>query len=250
MSSFDSDNDFLHEETYYETNGNYFSANGVYQGNQDDYEYMRKFSSTDESLNHSSPTSSYNHYPIYSQIEKNEYSLEDYYSSNRINSATSTVNYNNNVITHKNNLNLVVSSNNTEVVPVVRVVKRRTTANKKERRRTMSINGAYTSLRDHIPNVPSDTKLSKIKTLRLATSYISYLINVLEGDQDTSICGGNWKSGFRAELVPSSRKINAERRAQMKKEIQNQIQEQQQHGNDKKRTGWPDNNWRKNLQLH
>lgn len=27
-------------------------------------------------------------------------------------------------------------------------------------------------------------------------------------------------SGFRAELVPSSRKINAERRAQMKKEIQ------------------------------
>lgn len=32
MSSFDSDNDFLHEETYYETNGNYFSANGVYQG--------------------------------------------------------------------------------------------------------------------------------------------------------------------------------------------------------------------------
>lgn len=32
--------------------------------------------------------------------------------------------------------------------------------------------------------------------------------------------------------------------------LQNQIQEQQQHGNDKKRTGWPDNNWRKNLQLH
>lgn len=145
---------------------------------------MRKFSSTDESLNHSSPTSSYNHYPIYSQIEKNgkthlintiidlnynlpisEYSLEDYYSSNRINSATSTVNYNNNVIAHKSNLNLVVSSNNPEVVPVVRVVKRRTTANKKERRRTMSINGAYTSLRDHIPNVPSDTKLSKVSLI-------------------------------------------------------------------------------------
>lgn len=94
-----------------------------------------------------------------------EYSLEDYYSSNRINSATSTVNYNNNVIAHKSNLNLVVSSNNPEVVPVVRVVKRRTTANKKERRRTMSINGAYTSLRDHIPNVPSDTKLSKVSLI-------------------------------------------------------------------------------------
>lgn len=31
MSSFDSDNDFLHED-YYETNGNFYSANGVYQG--------------------------------------------------------------------------------------------------------------------------------------------------------------------------------------------------------------------------
>lgn len=36
---------------------------------------------------------------------------------------------------------------------------------------------------------------------------------MLKGSQDLS-------QGFRAELVPSSRKINAERRAQMKKEIQ------------------------------
>lgn len=47
-------------------------------------------------------------------------------------------------------------------VPFVRVVKRRTTANKKERRRTQSINSAFTFLRDCIPNVPSDTKLSKV----------------------------------------------------------------------------------------
>ena len=45
----------------------------------------------------------------------------------------------------------------------VRCVKRRVTANKKERRRTQSINTAFTNLRDCIPNVPSDTKLSKIK---------------------------------------------------------------------------------------
>lgn len=31
MSSFDSDNDFLNED-YYETNGNFYAANGVYQG--------------------------------------------------------------------------------------------------------------------------------------------------------------------------------------------------------------------------
>lgn len=63
-----------------------------------------------------------------------------------------------------------------------RSVKRRPTANRKERRRTQSINSAFAELRECIPNVPGDTKLSKIKTLRLATSYISYLMDVLEND--------------------------------------------------------------------
>lgn len=89
--------------------------------------------------------------------------MDDYYTSNHPNAATSTVNYNNNVITNKNNLNLIVTSNEEIRVPVVRVVKRRTTANKKERRRTQSINSAYFNLRDRIPNVPVDTKLSKVK---------------------------------------------------------------------------------------
>lgn len=83
-------------------------------------------------------------------------------------------------------------------VRVVRVVKRRNTANKKERRRTMSINNAFSELRDCIPNVPADTKLSKIKTLRLATSYISYLMAVLEAGPDTDI-------PFRAELGRQSK---------------------------------------------
>lgn len=72
------------------------------------------------------------------------------YSTSNNNIATTDVNKNH---------NLVVTSNG---VPVVRVVKKRNTANKKERRRTQSINSAYTALRDHIPNVPSDTKLSKV----------------------------------------------------------------------------------------
>lgn len=54
------------------------------------------------------------------------------------------------------------TSSNLPQVPFVRVVKRRTTANKKERRRTQSINSAFAYLRDCIPNVPSDTKLSKV----------------------------------------------------------------------------------------
>lgn len=85
--------------------------------------------------------------------------------------------------------------------PYVRVVKRRSTANKKERRRTQSINNAYADLRDCIPNVPADTKLSKIKTLRLATSYILYLIGVLETDDPAG--------GFRAELGTISRKSSS-----------------------------------------
>lgn len=55
-------------------------------------------------------------------------------------------------------------------VPVVKVVKRRNTANKKERRRTLSINSAFSYLRDRIPNVPSDTKLSKVGGISLRLS--------------------------------------------------------------------------------
>lgn len=53
---------------------------------------------------------------------------------------------------------------------------------KTERRRTETMNLAFAHLREHIPNVPTDTKLSKIKTLRLAISYIRYLREVLDGE--------------------------------------------------------------------
>ncbi len=53
---------------------------------------------------------------------------------------------------------------------------------KTERRRTETMNLAFANLREHIPNVPTDTKLSKIKTLRLAISYIRYLREVLDGE--------------------------------------------------------------------
>ncbi|KPP58716.1 heart- and neural crest derivatives-expressed protein 2-like, partial [Scleropages formosus] len=56
---------------------------------------------------------------------------------------------------------------------------------RKERRRTQSINSAFADLRERIPHVPADTKLSKIKTLRLAASYISHLMDLLEkGEQN------------------------------------------------------------------
>ncbi|KAG8447179.1 hypothetical protein GDO86_014590 [Hymenochirus boettgeri] len=71
------------------------------------------------------------------------------------------------------------------------VVKQRQAANARERDRTQSVNTAFTALRTLIPTEPVDRKLSKIETLRLASSYISHLANVLllgEGCQDGQPC--------------------------------------------------------------
>ena len=51
--------------------------------------------------------------------------------------------------------------------------------NERERGRTQSVNGAFQHLRGLIPTEPVDRKLSKIETLRLATSYIEHLVNQL-----------------------------------------------------------------------
>uniref|UniRef100_A0A3P8RX37 Si:ch211-246m6.4 n=1 Tax=Amphiprion percula TaxID=161767 RepID=A0A3P8RX37_AMPPE len=59
------------------------------------------------------------------------------------------------------------------------VSKQRQAANARERDRTHSVNSAFTALRTLIPTEPADRKLSKIETLRLASSYISHLANVL-----------------------------------------------------------------------
>ncbi|XP_026577059.1 transcription factor 15 [Pseudonaja textilis] len=75
--------------------------------------------------------------------------------------------------------------------PVVVVKQQRQAANARERDRTQSVNTAFTALRTLIPTEPVDRKLSKIETLRLASSYISHLANVLllgEGCQDGQPC--------------------------------------------------------------
>lgn len=71
------------------------------------------------------------------------------------------------------------------------VVKERNAANARERDRTQSVNSAFTALRTLIPTEPVDRKLSKIETLRLASSYISHLANVLivgDGREDGQPC--------------------------------------------------------------
>ncbi|XP_061591285.1 transcription factor 15 [Cololabis saira] len=73
------------------------------------------------------------------------------------------------------------------------VMKQRSAANARERGRTQSVNTAFTALRTLIPTEPVDRKLSKIETLRLASSYISHLANVLligDGGADGQPCLG------------------------------------------------------------
>uniref|UniRef100_G3QCA5 Heart- and neural crest derivatives-expressed protein 1 n=1 Tax=Gasterosteus aculeatus TaxID=69293 RepID=G3QCA5_GASAC len=113
--------------------------------------------------------------------------------------------------------------------------KRRTSGPKKERRRTESINTAFAELRECIPNVPADTKLSKIKTLRLATSYIAYLMDVLAKDTGET-------EGFKAEI-----KKFENRDMKRKREPVSQTDGLQESlGAEKKakgRTGWPQQVW-------
>ncbi|KAL5961328.1 Transcription factor 15 [Taenia solium] len=51
--------------------------------------------------------------------------------------------------------------------------------NARERTRTASVNDAFLMLRRLIPTQPLNRKLSKIETLRLATSYIAHLNSIL-----------------------------------------------------------------------
>ncbi|XP_058049731.1 transcription factor 15-like [Ahaetulla prasina] len=69
--------------------------------------------------------------------------------------------------------------------------KQRQAANARERDRTHSVNTAFSALRTLIPTEPADRKLSKIETLRLASSYISHLANMLLLQQQQQQSGGN-----------------------------------------------------------
>ncbi|XP_028327003.1 basic helix-loop-helix transcription factor scleraxis [Gouania willdenowi] len=84
--------------------------------------------------------------------------------------------------------------------------RQRTAANARERDRTNSVNTAFTALRTLIPTEPADRKLSKIETLRLASSYISHLGNVLllgEGLHDGQPCHAPSPPFFHVSSSPT-----------------------------------------------
>ncbi|KAI1286066.1 Pancreas transcription factor 1 subunit alpha [Halotydeus destructor] len=55
----------------------------------------------------------------------------------------------------------------------------RQAANMRERRRMQSINEAFESLREFIPTLPYEKKLSKVDTLKLAIGYINFLAEMV-----------------------------------------------------------------------
>lgn len=57
-------------------------------------------------------------------------------------------------------------------------------ANERERSRMRVLSKAFSKLKTTLPWVPSDTKLSKLDTLRLASSYIAHLKQILESEEE------------------------------------------------------------------
>ncbi|KAG7281100.1 hypothetical protein CRUP_027637 [Coryphaenoides rupestris] len=102
---------------------------------------------------------------------------------------------------NNNNNNNNSNSNGNSCSNGVVFVKQRNAANARERDRTQSVNTAFTALRTLIPTEPVDRKLSKIETLRLASSYIAHLANALlaedgaAGDAQPCLHAAVWTRG-------------------------------------------------------
>ena len=67
----------------------------------------------------------------------------------------------------------------------------RSAANDRERTRMRVLSKAFVRLKTCLPWVPTDTKLSKLDTLKLATSYITYLTKILHEDDQESLININ-----------------------------------------------------------
>ena len=78
----------------------------------------------------------------------------------------------------------------------LKVIRRPNKTSDRERERVRGLSRAFSRLKTTLPWVPADTKLSKLDTLKLASWYISYLVNLLKKDQEQSCdnCDGDANS--------------------------------------------------------
>lgn len=77
---------------------------------------------------------------------------------------------------------------------------RREEANKRERTRMHTVNSAFDHLRQLVPTYPSNRKLSKIETLRLACSYIQDLTKLVNDHNIQAMHGEDVNLLYRPEL--------------------------------------------------
>ena len=57
-------------------------------------------------------------------------------------------------------------------------------ANMRERRRMQSINDAFESLRQHIPTLPYEKRLSKVDTLKLTIGWVAVYKEILKRSKE------------------------------------------------------------------
>ena len=80
-------------------------------------------------------------------------------------------------------------------------------ANERERSRMRVLSKAFSKLKTTLPWVPSDTKLSKLDTLRLASSYIAHLKQILDSEEE-EVTSNNPSTIHPLNLVCSNLKLN------------------------------------------
>lgn len=99
------------------------------------------------------------------------------------------------------------SNNNQTPSAVANVVmkKRRLAANARERRRMNGLNEAFDKLRDVVPALGADHKLSKFETLQMAQTYIAALCELLHNDdleaKTSPSLGNNNNNNINVDLM-------------------------------------------------
>ena len=72
--------------------------------------------------------------------------------------------------------------------------------NERERERVRCVNDGYARLRQHVPNVNKDKRVSKVETLRAAIDYIQHLQKVLSGLDNTSATSSSSSSSSSGQI--------------------------------------------------
>nr|XP_051699789.1 musculin isoform X2 [Oryctolagus cuniculus] len=89
----------------------------------------------------------------------------------------------------------------------------RNAANARERARMRVLSKAFSRLKTSLPWVPPDTKLSKLDTLRLASSYIAHLRQLLQEDRyENGYVHPTWPFVVSGRPDPDTKEVSAANR--------------------------------------